>query len=95
MSAASPRKVTSLAEAETLLRSTRLPPRYSSTRYPVTGDPPSLDGGDHTTPMLSTSTTAPTTPGAPGGRTAARLVRTLAVAALLRPRLFCALTLTS
>ena len=87
--------MTSRADADTSLRSTRVDPRYRSARYPVTGDPPSLDGGDHTTPMLSTSTTAPTTPGAPGGRTAARLVRALAVAALLRPSLFCALTLTS
>ncbi|MDE0117037.1 MAG: hypothetical protein OXT07_10520 [bacterium] len=88
MSAARPPNVASRAAADRLLVSTRLDPRYRSTRYPVTAAPPSSAGGDHTTPMLSTSTTAPTTPGAPGRRGAGRSVRALAVASGPRPALF-------
>ncbi|MDE0117035.1 MAG: hypothetical protein OXT07_10495 [bacterium] len=66
MSAAKPANDADRADDATFLRSTRLDPRYRSTRYPDTAAPPSSDGADHDTDTLSASAVARTLRGLDG-----------------------------
>ncbi|MDE0117036.1 MAG: hypothetical protein OXT07_10515 [bacterium] len=66
MSAAKPANDADRADDATFLRSTRLDPRYRSTRYPNTAAPPSSAGGPQVTDTLPAAPAALTVRGADG-----------------------------
>ncbi|MDE0117038.1 MAG: hypothetical protein OXT07_10510 [bacterium] len=87
MSAAKPANDADRADDATFLRSTRLDPRYRSTRYPDTAAPPSSDGADHDTDTLPAAPVALTLRGADGLFFCGGIVRVLPTASAPAPAL--------